>query len=155
MMMFPSRRNASIGAARTSGFTMIELMIAVAVAAILAAIALPTYASYVASSRAKGAASDLVALGLVYENDFQKTLVYPTYAAGTTIAASSANRTGTQATDFANWAPAEGSYYTYTTSSSATAYTLTATAITGNCVLTLNNSNTRTATGSSCGFTSW
>jgi len=136
------------------GFNLIELMVVLAIITIRAAIAVPSYSSYITQSRAKGASSDLVALALVYEADFQTALAYPIYAAGTVIPAVPSNRTGTQATYFPSWSPAEGSYYTYTLNSSASAYTLTATANTGTCVLTLSNLGTRTAAGN-CGFTSW
>lgn len=142
---------------RTAGFTVIELMITVAIMAILTAIAVPSYSSYIAQSRAKGASADLAALSLVYENDFQKTLVYPTYAAATAIPALPGARTGTQITDFGAWSPAEGSYYSYSVSSSGTTYTVTAalTANAANCTLTLTAGNVRTAAGPNCGFTSW
>jgi len=142
---------------RTAGFTVIELMITVAIIAILTAIAVPSYSSYITQSRAKGASADLVALSLVYENDFQKTLVYPTYASGTVIPALPSARTATQITDFGAWSPAEGGYYTYTVFSSSTTYTVTATAVpaTVNCTLTLTAGNLRSAAGTACGFTSW
>ncbi len=132
-------------------------MVSMAIIAILAAIAVPSYSTYVNQSRAKGAASDLVAMSLALENDFQKTLAYPTsYTTATVIPALPTSRTGNPLLDFATWAPAEGAYYTYSVISTATSYTVTATA-TGNinCTLTLTNQNVRTASGSNCGFTSW
>jgi len=154
-------RNGSPRPRIAAGFTLLEMMVSVAIIAILAAIAVPSYSTYVNQSRAKGAASDLVALSLTLENDFQKTLSYPSsYTTTTVIPASPASRTGNAATDFATWAPAEGAYYTYSVNIQSTAnpptYTVTATA-TGNinCTLTLTNQNVRTASGSNCGFTSW
>jgi type IV pilus assembly protein PilE len=145
-------------ARRSVGFTLLELVTSVAIIAILAAIAVPSYSGYVGHSRAKGASADLVALSLGYENDYQKTLSYPSYAAGTTIAALASSRTTQQVSDFGAWAPAEGAYYTYSLYSNTgayTGYTVTATAIAGNCTLTLTSGNVRTATGSGCGFSSW
>jgi type IV pilus assembly protein PilE len=142
-------RSVARSLAAMSGFTVIELMITVAIIAILAAIAVPSYSTYVTQSRAKGASSDLVAMSLALENDFQKTLTYPTaYATSTVIAALPAGRTGSPANDFATWAPAEGAYYSYSVISTATGNNI-------NCTLSLSNLNVRTATGASCGFTSW
>jgi len=143
-------------ARRSAGFTLLELVTSVAIISILAAIAVPSYSGYVGQSRAKGASADLVALSLVYENDFQKTLAYPVYANGTTVAALQSARTTQQQSDFNGWTPAQGSYYTYSVSSPVnSAYTVTATAVAGNCTLTLSSGNVRTATGSGCGFSSW
>ncbi len=58
-------------------FTLIELMITVAIVAILAAIAFPAYSSYVAKSEIRSVQADLLALSLNFENRYQRTLVYP------------------------------------------------------------------------------
>lgn len=63
---------------RLLGFTLIELMIAVAVVAILAAIAWPSYANYVLRSKVRLAQGDLAALVANVENHRQRTLSYPT-----------------------------------------------------------------------------
>ena len=67
---------------RPRGFTLIELMIAVAVIAILAAIAWPSYANYVLRSKVRLAQGDLAALVANVENHRQRTLAYPA-ASGT------------------------------------------------------------------------
>jgi type IV pilus assembly protein PilE len=151
-----SNRKGSSGIRRMRGFTLLELLVTVAIVAILAAIALPSYSTYVNRTRARGAAADLVSMSLALENDFQKTLVYPVYAAGTAVPALPANRTGSLINDFSTWAPAQGTYYAYSLSSTSAGYTVTATAQ-GNvsCTLSLSSVNVRTASGNNCGFTSW
>jgi len=144
------------------GFTLIELMIVVAVMGILASIALPSYKSYVTKSRAQAATSDLVGMSLALENTFQKTLSYPTaYATETTIEALSASRTvATGLNDFSGWSPAQSSYFSYSVITTSASFTVKATgkgsAMSGSCVLSLSNENVRTASAdNSCGFTSW
>jgi len=65
------------------GFTLIEMMIVVAVIAILAGIALPAYNSYVNRGKIKTAQADLVALSLNFANEYQRKLQYP--ASGTDL----------------------------------------------------------------------
>ena len=118
-----------------------------ALVAILAAIALPTYQTFVTKSRARSASADLMSLSTDLENTFQRTLTYPTLTTTTTANTVAAT---------VGWFPAEDDYFTYTVVSIASAYTLTATG-TGSvdgCDLSVNQSNTRTIT-SDCGMSSW
>lgn len=131
------------------GFTLIEVMIVLALVAILAAIALPSYQRYVNKSRAKGAATDLMSLSMVLENRFQKSLAYPnTYTSATTIAAKLADRTGSVATDFSNWVPAQAAFFSYTIETpNSNSYTVKAVgsgALNG-CTLSLTQANVRNA----------
>jgi type IV pilus assembly protein PilE len=138
------------------GFTRVEVLLSVSIVTNLVAIALPIYSGYVNHSRASRAASDLVALSLELENAFQKNLIYPEYAAGTVIPAAPENRAGPLSVDFPAWAPAEGTYFTYSVSSTAASYIVTATEQGNlNCTISLTNHNVRTATGTDCGFTKW
>ena len=56
---------------RNTGFTLIEAMITVAIIAILAGIALPSYTSYVARSKIQEATSNLLAMRAKMEQYFQ------------------------------------------------------------------------------------
>lgn len=140
-----------------SGFTLLELMVTVAIIAILAAIALPAYSSYITKSQAKSAASDLMSLSVAVENLYLRSLSYtaPTPNPTTTTAQTQSYATG--------WQPSSGNSFTYTVSvtTASKEYTLTATGISGTrnagCTLTLNQANTRTISGGSAcgGMTSW
>lgn len=125
----------------TAGFTLVELMIVVAIVAILAAVAMPSYDRYVKKSRARGASADLVALSLTLENRFQKSLNYPVHT----------NQNPVGHADFSAWSPAQGSSFTYAVTSTAKTYSLTATARDSRwtCTLTLDDTNARNA-ASSC-----
>lgn len=121
------------------GFSLIELMIAIAIIAILAGIALPAYTDYIARSKIKAAQADLVALSLNFENAYQRTLQYPSDAGDDTSALK---------TTFSGWSPAEEDSFDYSAESDATSYTLTATGKSGQgtisgCVITLDNENVR------------
>lgn len=48
-----------VGARRAAGFTLVEMMVGVAIVALLSAIAAPSFNQMVASQRLKGASSDL------------------------------------------------------------------------------------------------
>jgi type IV pilus assembly protein PilE len=94
------------------GMTLIELMIVVAIAGILAAVGYPMYADYVIRGRLTEAFSTLGAQGVRMEQFFQDQRTY-----------AGACATGTVAPPMTDTA-----YFTYTCPTlSATAYTLTAT----------------------------
>lgn len=125
------------------GFTLIELLFVVAIVAILASIALPSYQNYVKKGHASTAASDLSALALSVENHFQRTLEYPTVLG-----------------DITTWNPASKVFtYTYTYDTDAGTYFLEAEG-TGQmlgCDLKLEHDNTRepTSPDSKCGGFTW
>lgn len=144
----------SIGTSH-AGFTLIELMVTVAIVAILTAIALPSYQNYVIKSHVKGAGADLVALALVMENQHQLSFVYPGNTANITSATSG----------FSAFGPSEAALFSYAvTNSSTTApyYVLTATGsgMVNGCTLTLDSANNRgfsagSGTRACGGLTTW
>lgn len=145
------RFSADIRACNASGargFTLIELMIVVAVVAILAALAMPAYNQYIAKSQARAASADLVALSLVMENRFQKTLTYPSYANVLIPPTIKARENDTNLTaDFSAWVPTQGGIFDYRvdTTKPDIPYVLTASRKDGTCTLSLNVHNERDA----------
>lgn len=78
-----SRPRISRGAARTRGFTLIELMIVVSVVGILSAIAYPSYISYVQRSNRAAAKTALAQAAQYMERQFTINNSYPTSISGT------------------------------------------------------------------------
>lgn len=76
------------------GFTLIELMIAVAIVAVLAMIAVPSYSSYIMRGHLADAASGLAATRAQMERHFQDNRSYATVGSFTTpCAVDAAKRT--------------------------------------------------------------
>ncbi len=92
---------------KVAAFSLIELMIAVAITAVLAAIAIPSYSTYVQASRRSEAINNLLNTQKAYELSYAQNNSY-------TISPPAL--------------PSDTSYYKYTVSATATTYTLKATA---------------------------
>ena len=73
----PTRMPAGAEVARSAGFTLIEVMMTVAIIGILAAIALPSYRDFLTRGRIPDATSQLTAKRVQMEQYFQDNRFYP------------------------------------------------------------------------------
>jgi type IV pilus assembly protein PilE len=128
------------------GFTLIELMIVVAIIGIIASIAIPSYTDYVKKGKAAEATSNLADLRVKMEQCFQDNRDYTNAACNAFCAT-----------------PAGSKYFTYScTVRTATTYQIAAAPATGQGMAgfeyTVNEANTKTSkydgtTGASCWLT--
>jgi len=130
---------------KAAGFTLIEVMVTVAIIAILAAVALPAYRDYVIRGKIAEATSDLSDLRLRAEKWFSDNRSYQTVPASGTAAGFDTSMTGAKYFSYACTAP------------TSTTFTCTATGaasegMTG-FVYTINESNVRATTIT--GVTGW
>lgn len=131
-----TKLNNRPAANKRAGFTLIEMLVALAVIAILATIALPGYQNYITRSKVQVAGADLVALSAAIENRFQRQLSY----------------TGTTLTNV-NWQKTTNDFVISISTLSANAYTLTATG--AGCTLTLTHTGSRSISGTCGGLSTW
>jgi len=109
---------------RESGFTLIELMITVAIVAILTAIAYPSYTQYVRRAHRADAKTALLGDAQFLERNFTESNAYNKNAAG-------ANITDTSLPHIQSPASGTAIYTISVTTPTATTYTLTATPASG------------------------
>jgi type IV pilus assembly protein PilE len=76
--MFSSPRFTASRVQRNTGFTLIEVMITVAIVAILAAVALPSYRDYITRGQLTDAINGLATLRAQMERHFQDNRTYAT-----------------------------------------------------------------------------
>lgn len=150
-----SSQNRSVAATACGGFTLIELMITVAIIGILASVALPSYQDYVRRGQVTEAATFLSDYRVKMEQYYQDHRNYgPT---GGTVCAS-----GTPAPAWNTFAPG-AKYFTFAcvTSDSGQGYTITATGSAASAeghVYTVNHNNVQSTTtfkGSTSGKACW
>jgi len=151
----PGSRRASTGAARigpsalgsTRGFTLIEVMITVAIVSILAAVALPSYTDYVTRSKIVEATSGLSDMRVRLEQYFLDLRQFP----GSCVAAAAGPAPAGKI-----YLPATSKYFTVTCALTANTYTVTATGNAsggmGGFVYTIDQANNRRTMGLPSGW---
>ena len=138
----------SLAAPRSArGFTLIEVMITVAIVSILAAVALPSYTDYVTRSKIVEATSGLSDMRVRLEQYFLDLRQFP----GACVAAAAGPAPAGEI-----YLPATSKYFTVTCALTATTYTVTATGTASGgmagFVYTVDQGNNRRTTGLPSGW---
>jgi type IV pilus assembly protein PilE len=128
-----------------TGFTLIEVMVTVAIVAILGAVAMPLYTDYIRRGQLQEAFTNLSDYRVKLEQYYQDNKNYGA-TSGTTCA------TATTASTWNTFVPSDHKYFTYScvTSSSGQAFVVTATGnsgqMTSGYVYTINQDGTKATT---------
>lgn len=122
-----------------NGFTLVELMIVVAIIGILAAVAIPAYTDYVTRGKLAEASTELASMRVKLEQYFQDNRTYVNACAAGTVAPLPT-----------------GTYFTYACTLAVSTFTVTATGVaaqgTGSFIYTINQDNTKTTAGVPAGW---
>jgi prepilin-type N-terminal cleavage/methylation domain-containing protein len=115
---------------RAKGFTIVEMMVVVAIIAILSAIAIPAYKFYITTARQASARGNIEALRLAVENYRLDNLNTGTGYAPLNGAVWEPSGAQTLTTILGDWNPdGDQSAYNYAVTATATGYTITVTPI--------------------------
>ena len=109
---------------RNRGFTLIDLVIAIAIVAILLTVAFPSYQAYIVRSSRQTAQSELVGLANAQEKIFLNSSAYTTSVTSAYTGQSSGGLGVASG-------KSKDNRYTYTVASTTTTFTLTATPVAG------------------------
>lgn len=139
-----------------SGFTLIELMVVVSIAAILAAIAIPSYQMYITKQKISAAQADLTALALNLDGHLLNNTVYPAANEST------ANTAGVRQV-LPGWVPVQAADFDYSlvavnNTAFPPSYKVQAkgtSAKVKDCVVQLSSDGTRTKQGCPGGDSNW
>lgn len=142
----PDRAAAAKARPSVNGFTLVEVMVTIAIIAILAGIALPSYTDYVRRGQLPEAFNYLSDYRVKMEQYYQDNRGY-----GTLGGTACANAAG--APSWANFTPASAKHFAFTCALNGSGdnqgFTLTATGNTGKAIghiYTLNSSNVKSTT---------
>ena len=158
----PHRLRARLAAAR--GFTLIELMITVAIVAILAAVALPAYNNYILRGHVVSMTNDILGVRVQMEQYYQDNRTYLQPCSSTVTSNCSSNVSSSITWPCASQTFTKPTPFTRSCSASSTGNTFTATStgsgVVNGFVYNVDNNDTRTsnvgaAWGGSTGNTCW